>query len=415
MSSPDPTVATTGPTGATRGPVAATFIALGAFWGTWAVSVADIQRTFALSDAQLGLLLSVAIGIAAVTGAVVGHRAERWGTGRLLTWALVVWALFLVGAALARAWIPFAALFVAAEVSGGCVDTAMNAAASARLMGRPGALVRFHALFNIGALSGAAAAGVVLHAGLSWRWLWPALALGAGGIALWAHLRAARPVPAGSAMLRTHSPEGTGPGGTGPEATGTLGPLARLRADRLLMFLFIFAVAEITEGGVDTWGVLYLRTHLAAGVLLGAGAYVVGQSVAATTRGAGGPMLGLLTARMGLVAGGLLACGGILLESLSVVPAVAAVGLALGAAGASLFWPLVMSQATQQASQPTAASGAFTAAGYVGWVAGAPLVGWVSDAFGPARGLQLLAAMAAVVVIAALLLRDGGPRRSVTG
>jgi len=415
VSSPDPTVATTGPTGATRGPVAATFIALGAFWGTWAVSVADIQRTFALSDAQLGLLLSVAIGIAAVTGAVVGHRAERWGTGRLLTWALVVWALFLVGAALARAWIPFAALFVAAEVSGGCVDTAMNAAASARLMGRPGALVRFHALFNIGALSGAAAAGVVLHAGLSWRWLWPALALGAGGIALWAHLRAARPVPAGSAMLRTHSPEGTGPGGTGPEATGTLGPLARLRADRLLMFLFIFAVAEITEGGVDTWGVLYLRTHLAAGVLLGAGAYVVGQSVAATTRGAGGPMLGLLTARMGLVAGGLLACGGILLESLSVVPAVAAVGLALGAAGASLFWPLVMSQATQQASQPTAASGAFTAAGYVGWVAGAPLVGWVSDAFGPARGLQLLAAMAAVVVIAALLLRDGGPRRSVTG
>jgi MFS family permease len=415
VSSPDPTVATTGPTGATRGPVAATFIALGAFWGTWAVSVADIQRTFALSDAQLGLLLSVAIGIAAMTGAVVGHRAERWGTGRLLTWALVVWALFLVGAALARAWIPFAALFVAAEVSGGCVDTAMNAAASARLMGRPGALVRFHALFNIGALSGAAAAGVVLHAGLSWRWLWPALALGAGGIALWAHLRAARPVPAGSAMLRTHSPEGTGPGGTGPEATGTLGPLARLRADRLLMFLFIFAVAEITEGGVDTWGVLYLRTHLAAGVLLGAGAYVVGQSVAATTRGAGGPMLGLLTARMGLVAGGLLACGGILLESLSVVPAVAAVGLALGAAGASLFWPLVMSQATQQASQPTAASGAFTAAGYVGWVAGAPLVGWVSDAFGPARGLQLLAAMAAVVVIAALLLRDGGPRRSVTG
>ena len=43
------------------------------------------------------------------------------------------------------------------------------------------------------------------------------------------------------------------------------------------------ALAEITEGGVDTWGVLYLRNHLATGVLLGAGAYVVGQAVAAAT------------------------------------------------------------------------------------------------------------------------------------
>ncbi len=113
--------------------------------------------------------------------------------------------------------------------------------------------------------------------------------------------------------------------------------------------------------------------------------------------------------------GGLVAGGGILVESLSVDPAVAAVGLALGAAGASLFWPLVMSQATVQASRPTAASGAFTAAGYVGWVAGAPLVGWVSDAFGPARGLQLLAAMALVVVVAALAQHERGPHRSVPG
>jgi len=409
---------TTGPepTSATRGPVAATFIALGAFWGTWAVSVADIQRTFSLSYAQLGLLLAVAIAIAALAGAVVGHRAERWGTGRFLTWSLVVWAVFLIAAALARAWAAFAVLFVAAEVSGGCVDTAMNAAASRRLLGQPGALVRFHALFNIGALSGAAVAGLVLHAGLSWRWLWPAVAVTAGAVALWAHVGADRLVPV--------APRAPGPGGTPapasrpdgpPGQAATLGPLAQLRADRLLLFLFVFAVAEVVEGGVDTWGVLYLRTHLAAGVLLGAGAYVVGQSVAATTRGAGGPMLGLLSARMGLVAGGLVAGGGILVESLSVDPAVAAVGLALGAAGASLFWPLVMSQATLQASRPTATSGAFTAAGYVGWVAGAPLVGWVSDAFGPARGLQLLAAMALVVVLASLLRRDRGPRRPVPG
>jgi hypothetical protein len=49
------------------------------------------------------------------------------------------------------------------------------------------------------------------------------------------------------------------------------------------------------------------------------------------------------------------------------------------------------------------AVGTFTAAGYVGWVAGAPIVGWVSEAWGPARGLQVLAAAAFSVAIITLV------------
>ena len=78
------------------------------------------------------------------------------------------------------------------------------------------------------------------------------------------------------------------------------------------MLLAVFALAEITEGGVDTWGVLYLRNHLATGVLLGAGAYVVGQLMAATTRGAGGHLLGRLSTRRALITGGCVAGAGIL-------------------------------------------------------------------------------------------------------
>jgi MFS family permease len=187
------------------------------------------------------------------------------------------------------------------------------------------------------------------------------------------------------------------------------------------VLLFVFALAEVTEGGVDTWGVLFLRNHLATGVLLGAGAYVVGQAVAATTRGAGGSMLGRLSSRHALIAGGLVAGGGILLESVSPVAGVAAVGLALGAGGASLFWPLVMSTASRLASQVVSAVGAFTAAGYIGWVAGAPIVGWVSQAFGPARGLQVLALAAFAVSACSVLSRDrpgphlGPPSRGAPG
>jgi MFS family permease len=379
------------------------------------VAVADVQRAFHLTDGALGTLLAVAIGAAAVGGAVVSHRAERWGTGPMLAGSLAAWALLLAGAGMAGPWPLFAVLFCGAEVAGGCVDTAMNAAVSRRLTGQPGALVRFHALFNTGALCGAGVAGVVLWAGISWRWLWPVLGVAALALGAWTW-RSAVPAVApgeptaavpGKAVPAAAVPAAAAPAAAVPAAAGrATHPVARLRADGLLLFLVVFALAEVVEGGVDTWGVLYLRTHLASGVLLGAGAYVVGQSVAVTTRGAGGPLLGRLSPRVALVVGGLLAGGGVLLESRSPVALVAACGLALGAGGASLFWPLVMSQVTRQASRATSAVGAFTAAGYVGWVAGAPLVGWVSDTWGPARGLQLLAALAGAVVVASLLRRE---------
>ena len=174
----------------------------------------------------------------------------------------------------------------------------------------------------------------------------------------------------------------------------------------------MFALAEVTEGGVDTWGVLFLRNHLATGVLLGASAYVVGQLVAATTRGAGGAVVGRLSARRALITGGCVAGAGILLESLSPLPGLAAVGLALGAGGASLFWPLVMSTVSGQASQVVSAIGTFTAAGYIGWVAGAPIVGWVSQTLGPARGLQVLAVASFGVAVCTLFTPGFTPGRA---
>ena len=267
----------------------------------------------------------------------------------------------------------------------------MNAEASHRLMSSPASLVRLHALFNTGALTGAAVAALLIHAGVSWRWVWPGIAVVALSVGVWALV----------------TDPGTGVATAGLSESGrehpSRHPLRRLRRDGLLMLLAVFALAEITEGGVDTWGVLYLRNHLATGVLLGAGAYVVGQLVATTTRGAGGHLVGRLSTRRALITGGCVAGAGILLESLTAVSGVAALGLALGAGGASLFWPLVMSTVSRMASQVVSAVGAFTAAGYVGWVAGAPIVGWISQNLGAARGLQVLALASFGVAVCTLL------------
>ena len=381
------------------GPVVATFVTFGLFWGSWAVMVFNIQRTFALSDSQLGLVLALAIAVAGASSAVMAHLANRVGARRLLWIALLLWSVLLVVTSTVHQRLAFVGALVLVEVAGGSIDTAMNAEASHRLMGNPAGLVRFHALFNTGAIVGAAGAGLVLHAGISWRWIWPGVALAALVVGVW--------------TLTTDS--GQALGDPGPVAQADrVHPVRRLRRDGLLVLLAVFALAEITEGGVDTWGVLYLRNHLATGVLLGAGAYVVGQVVAATTRGAGSVLVGRLSARRGLLVGGCVAGGGILLESLSPLSGAAALGLALGAGGASLFWPLVMSNVSRLASQVVSAVGTFTAAGYIGWVAGAPMVGWVSQAYGPQHGLQLLAVAAFAVAIVSLVgsERSGRPGRA---
>ena len=377
----------------------AAFVTFGLFWGSWAVMLFDIQRAYALSDAQTGVLLAVAIAVAGASSAVMAHLADRVGARRLLWVALFAWSVLLCLLALTREKWAFAAVLVLVEVAGGSIDTAMNAEASHRLVRKPSALVRLHSLFNVGALCGAAAAGLVIHAGVSWRWVWPAIAVIALVVGGWA----LRHDP-GPASLDAATEDGV-------PAAARSHPLRRLRRDGLVVLLAVFALAEVTEGGVDTWGVLYLRNHLATGVLLGAGAYVVGQLVAATTRGAGGPLLGRLSTRHALITGGCVAGGGILLESLTSFSGLAALGLALGAGGASLFWPLVMSTVSRLASQVVSAVGTFTAAGYIGWVAGAPIVGWVSQSLGPARGLQVLALAAFGVAVCTLLTPDRPARQ----
>jgi MFS family permease len=375
--------------------VVASFATFGLFWGSWAVMLFNIQHTFSLNDAQLGVLLAVAIAVAGASSAVMAHFCDRVGARRLLWIGLFAWSLLLCVMALAHSTWSFSVALVLVEVAGGSIDTAMNAEASHRLMSSPKALIRLHALFNTGALTGAAVAALIIHAGVSWRWVWPGIAVVALGVGVWA--------------LVTDPGAALAPDGGQQPAPSSRHPLRRLRRDGLLLLLAVFALAEITEGGVDTWGVLYLRNHLATGVLLGAGAYVVGQLVAATTRGAGGHLLGRLSTRGALIIGGCVAGAGILLESLTSVSGVAALGLALGAGGASLFWPLVMSTVSVRASQVVSAVGTFTAAGYVGWVAGAPVVGWVSQSFGPARGLQVLALASFGVAVCTLL----SPQRKV--
>jgi MFS family permease len=361
-------------------PVGGAFLIFGAYMGAWAVAVLDIQRTFGLSDTGLGLVLAIGILLAAGLNAVGGALTDRWGAGTALARALVLWSLTLVVVAVSPALGWFAIGFTLSTAAGGFVDVVMNVVSAAALADRPGHLVRFHGLFNGGAVLGAIAVGLALEVGVSWRWVWVVLAVGGIAVAWMSH------------STRLPSP----PRGIHPSL---LRALASLRHEGLVILAIVFAASAMVEGGIATWGVLYLRSHLDVGVVAGVGAYVAGQALATVTRVAAGPRIGAMGTRKGIAIGAGISSFGIALEALTSVPAIGAIGLALAGVGVTVVWPLLLADVNNEARHPALAIGGVTAAGYLGMVAGPPIVGILSGIFSLTVGLLVLAAAALFVAV----------------
>lgn len=352
-------------------PVRATFLAFGFFWGTWAVVALDVQRFLDFSDAQLGVLLAAtAIGGVVANGAG-GVIAERHGTRTVLTAALVVWGLLLLALAATTNAAVFCATFLLTVSGGGLVDVTMNVAATAALGSFPGRLLRLHGMFNGGALLGAGTSGLLLAQDVSFRVIWVGISIAALLLALWCR---------GSDM----------PAGERGEHHTVRQGLAALRAEGLGAVAIVFAIGALVEGGVGTWGVLFLRAHLGLAVAVGAGAYVAGQGLATVARATLGWTAEHVGERRGAQLGLALAGIGLLVEATATSSWLAAAGLGAAAVGAAVYWPLLLSFASRGGDRPGLVVGGLSAAGYVGFLAGPPLVGWIAQLTDLRWGLALL-------------------------
>ena len=135
-------------------------------------------------------------------------------------------------------------------------------------------------------------------------------------------------------------------------------------------------------------------------MLAGVSAYVVGESLATLARIGGGPIIGRLGTRRAVVVGASLRPRpGSRPRPCAARPASPRPGLAAAAVGISVVWPLLLADVNNEARHPALAIGGITACGYLGMVAGPPLVGTLSGLFGLRTGLLVLAAIALMVAI----------------
>ena len=368
-------------------PVAGTLVTLGLFIGIWTVVTPEIEAALGGGPGRLGLVLTGALVVAAAMNTVGGALAERRGTSAALRLTLAWWAVALAVGTGAPAPGGVARGIVVALSGSGAVDVVANVGATAALADRPGHLVRFHALFNIGGAFGAvvAAALLGLTGAVGWRLAWAAAAV---FVVVALVLSLGADLPAGHPGEKVRLSEG----------------MRTLHRERLIPVALAFALGATVEGGVNTWGVLQLRGQLDAGLVVGAGGAVLGYLIAAVARLSVSRVQTAAGARRVVAAGTVVAGCGLVVLATVTVPVAAAAGLVMAAGGISVCWPLLMSEVGRGRERPGMVVGAVSTVGYLGAIVGPGAIGLVAGAFGLSTGLLVLAVGAFGIP---LLLRTG--------
>ena len=318
-----------------------------------------------------------------------GRVVDRIGARRALPAVLLGFGLVLPLAGFAHSLAALVPALVLLGFATGSLDVVINTTAAAWERAEADRLMSLaHGAFSVGVLAGAASAGLAREAGAG-----PLPILLAVGVVV-------------LAVAATQPPY--------RKAEGHDGTVRRERLSAVLVGIgLLTAGAFLCEDAIQSWSALHLERGLHAGPAVSG----LGPGLFAGAMAVGRLAGGVVRLREGVLFGGaatLLAVG-VVVVALAPSAPVALLGLAVAGAGTSVLAPVLYSAVGSRAApgRQGADLSRVTALGYVGFVAGPPLVGAVSAASSLPVALGSLAAVAVALAVGGpLLLRPSGKMTS---
>lgn len=349
------------------------FFLNGTIGATWATRLPAVQAKLMLSTGELGIaLLGTAFG-ALVTMNMAGYLAARFGSRSVTVIASISLCLILPLLALAPTLPILVGTLALFGASNGSMDVAMNAQGVLveRQYGKP-ILNSFHACWSLGGLVGALAGGLVASHSIAPLPHFLGVALCCVLLTLFV-ARSLLPAEA--------------------EAQETAVAFARPTRAILALGLVAFCVV-LGEGAMADWSAIYLNGTLRTGVGLAAAGYAAFSVVMALGRGVGDHLTSRLGPRIMMQLGGIVAAIGLTLALVGTWIPLALLGFGLVGAGFSVVFPLTLSAAGRTTKQAAGtAIAAVATCGYVGFLVGPPVIGFLADA------LSLRVALSFVVLL----------------
>jgi hypothetical protein len=365
--------------------VAAIFLVNGTAFASWVPHIPTVQQKLGLSPGVLGLaLLSIAVG-SLVSMPVAGWLAARYGSRIVALSAGMLYCVVIPLPLLAPSLTTLVIALALFGVFNGAMDVSMNAhgVAVERQIGSP-IMSSLHAMFSIGGILGAGAAVLLLPLGVT-----PIVHVGVTallGLALML------------ATARFLLPHAADSGGGGPHFVLPRGRLLVLGA----MGFFIL----MTEGAMGDWTAVYLRLDLGAGAGLAGAGFAVFSAAMAIGRLTGDRLVAAFGPVVMVGWGALLAAFGLGGALLLHDPTAAILGFGLVGLGLANVVPILFSAAGRTPGiAPGAAIAAVTTAGYSGFLAGPPMVGFAAEWIGLPGALGLLAVAVGLMALWARLLK----------
>jgi predicted MFS family arabinose efflux permease len=359
----------------------AQFFVLGVMFATWGVHVPTVKGHYGLGEQALAIAM-LASGVGALMAlAQAGRVVGRWGP-RSVSAAMGV--LCCASVACLLAWPAYAALLAVMLVfgiSGSLLDVAINTEATEieRLAGRP-LMSGFHGMFSLGGMAGASLGSAAPALGLS-----PQghllLASGLGAVIALLASRAMLPVPEKEAEEKH--------------------PLS-LPHGPLLLLGVLASMGLIAEGAMYDWSVLFMKQERASGASTAALAYASFSAAMAAGRFGGDWVRARLAPRRLMRASGVLAAAGMGLALALPSPEIALAGFALVGLGLSNVVPVLFSAASQVPGvSPAHGIAAVSGVGYLGMMAGPPLIGLIAEHSSLSAGLVVVVVFAVFMALTA--------------
>lgn len=372
---------------------------------TWLGRIPSVRDSLGASTFEMGLLvLGMAVGsIGGLTFA--GHVVAKLGARRGVLIAAVCLAVGMVfaGIAVSLGW-GFAAIWVALLVFGfgnGLVDVSMNVSgAAAEQAGGRTIMPLFHAAFSVGTLAGAGLGALTEALDVPVAWHFIVLAVAASAAMLFAV----------SHVQDEHRFEEHTATDTSPVPTQLTRWQVWAQPSTLLIGVIVLGMA-LAEGSANDW--LPLAMIDGHGLDNAAGSGVLTVFLAAMTAGriAGSPLIDRFGRVPVLRVSAAVAVVGLgMLIFIDNVP-IAIVGVVLWGLGASLGFPMGMSAAADDPRSAALRVSAVATIGYVAFLAGPPLIGFLGEHVGLLGALLVVF----VFIIAAGLASGAARERASTG
>jgi MFS family permease len=374
--------------------IAIVFLVHGLMLATWASHIPYLRDELGLSEGALGLLLLFLAAGAVAAMLLTGAIASRVGADVVTRWTTPAMAATLLLPLAAPTPLALAVGLLAFGAALGSMDVAMNAVAAEveTALGRP-AMSSFHGMFSVGALVGSLVAAALLRIGVE-----PVhqavIVATVVVVVVW-------PVLTRLPHSVTNSSEGS---------FGVRFPSGKL----LLLGIIAFAVM-LAEGSALDWSATYLASDLGATTAVAAlayGAFSITMAVGRFT----GDAINRRVGRVKLVrTGAAVATIGLGIGLLLATPLSVIIGFAVMGAGLANIIPIIFTASAEQGTTPAEGISGTATLGYLGFLAGPPLIGAIAELTNLTFGLSIVVILLGIVTASSsALAQRQAPQRAST-